>query len=113
MGKKLNKRIKKYMKERSMPKRIAGVKVPKSLRRAADTELGAAIMAEVLVGAAGAALSTPAMRKLRHDAQKFAVLAAHTFSETAQGAAASIKDAFDHDDEVKPSRRPPAAAATH
>jgi uncharacterized membrane protein YadS len=105
MSRKLNKRLKKYMKRRSMPKRIAGVKVPKALRRAGDTELGAAIMAEVLVGAAGIALMSPAAKKLRQDMQKFAVFAAHSLSETAQGAAASIKDAFDHEEEEKPVRR--------
>ena len=106
MGKKLNKRLKKYMKRRSMPKRIAGVKIPKALRRAGDTELGAAIMADVLVGAGAIALMSPAAKKLRHDIQRFAVLAAHSISETAQGAAASIKDAFDREEEEeKPARR--------
>jgi hypothetical protein len=114
MSKKLNKRLRKYMKQRTLPKRIAGVKIPKSLRRAADTHLGAAIMAEVVVGAAGAALASPAAQKLRLQAQKFAVLFAHSLSETAQGAAASIASAFEHEEE-KPVRRrnAGATAATH
>jgi hypothetical protein len=113
MGKKLNKRLKKFMKRQSMPKRIAGVKVPKALRRAADTELGAAIMAQVLVSGAGAALMSPAAQKLREQAQKFAVLAAQTLSETAQDAASSIASAFEHEEEKPVRRRNTGAAAAH
>jgi len=114
MSKKLDKRLKKYMKRQRMPKRVAGVKIPKALRRASESQLGAAIIADILVGAAGIALMSPAAQKLRTRAQKFAVLAAHSIGETAQGAASSIADAFDSD-EKKPVRRRNAASpeATH
>jgi hypothetical protein len=79
----------------------------KALRRACDTELGAAIMAQVLVGAAGAALMSPQARKLREQARQFAILAAHALSETAQGAASSVTGLFE---DKKPRRRSPRKA---
>ncbi|MDZ4761993.1 MAG: hypothetical protein SGJ21_13080 [Alphaproteobacteria bacterium] len=113
---KKSKMLKRYAKRRSLPKHIAGVKIPKTLRRAADTELGAAVMAEVLIGAAGVALMSPAARKLRTQIQTFAVMAAHSLGQAAQGAASSISDTFTHQEpEPPPSKRKasPSVAAAH
>lgn len=114
MSRKREKKILKALKRQSMPKRIAGIKVPKALRRVANTELGAAVLAQVMVGAAGAALASPEARKLRQKAQKFAVLAAHALKDTAEGAADSVSGFFEHDDEpVKRKRKNGPAAVAH
>lgn len=54
-------------KNRSLPKRIAGVKIPKSLRRYADTPLGAAIIAETMVEFGKEALLSPPARRALAD----------------------------------------------
>lgn len=48
---------------RSLPKRIAGVKVPKSVRRYAETPLGAALIAETFVLLGREALASPGVRR--------------------------------------------------
>jgi hypothetical protein len=97
MSKKLNKQLRKYMKRRSAPKRIAGIKIPKQLRRAADTELGAAIIAQVLVGAAGTALMSPAAHKLRRRASKFARYAAEKLGDVTEDATGAVAGVFTPD----------------
>ena len=87
--------------------------IPKALRRAADSEVGAAMIAGVTLAAAGAALASPEARKLREKAQKFAVLAAHALSATAQGAANSVSEFFGEEEPLKTKRETTAGATAH
>ncbi|MBC7770433.1 MAG: hypothetical protein H7124_16760 [Phycisphaerales bacterium] len=74
-------------KYRSLPKRIAGVKIPKALRRYADTPLGAAIIAETLVEFGKDALGSPAIRHIAGDVRRGVGKAALGFSAALQHAA--------------------------
>jgi hypothetical protein len=94
MSKKMDRKLKKYMKRHSTPKRIAGVKIPKSLRRAADTELGAAVIAQILVTSAAGALASPMMARVRRDAEDFAGKVAHGLSDASKDAAGKVDDAL-------------------
>ena len=81
MTKKRDKKLRRYLKRHKSPKTIAGVKVPKALRDVADSPLGAAIIAQMLVGTA-AVKSTPRVTKLRKQAQAFAGKVAGALQET-------------------------------
>src|SRR5688572_28001921 len=88
---------------RSLPKRIAGIKVPKGLRRYADTPLGSAIIAEALVEFGKDALGSPALRAMAGDIR-------HQVTKTSLGVAAALQHAADragerYDDSRKRSKR--------
>ena len=100
MSRKRDRKILKYLKRRSTPKRIAGVKIPKALRRAADTELGAALIAQVILGSAGAARTSPAARKLRRRTQRVASEITAALGDSVQEIAAAVGET------VGKSRRP-------
>ncbi len=82
MSKKLDKKLRRYLKRRKTPKTIAGVKVPKALRDVADSPLGAAIIAHLLIGAPAAVKATPGTTKLRKQARAFAGKVADALQET-------------------------------
>jgi hypothetical protein len=100
MSKKRDKMILKYLKRRSAPKRIAGVKIPKALRRAAETELGAAIIALILVSGAGLTLTSPGAAKLRKRTRKIAEKVASVLDDSANEVAARA-NAKRHKDEAE------------
>lgn len=71
---------------RSLPKRILGVRVPKALRRAADTPLGSSIMAQLLISAGRAGLQSQAVQGLRDNATLMLNNLASTVTQAAQAA---------------------------
>jgi hypothetical protein len=89
MSKKLDKKLRRYLKRHKSPKTIAGVKVPKALRDVADSPLGAAIIAQMLIGAPAAVKLTPRATKLRKQARAFAGKLAGALQET-EGKATSL-----------------------
>lgn len=72
--------------QRSLPKRIAGVKIPKAIRRAADTPLGSALIAETMVEFGKEAVMSPPMRHALADLRT-------SFARAALGLAASLQHA--------------------
>ncbi len=82
MSKKLEKKILRYLKRQKSPKTIAGVKVPKALRDVADSPLGAAIIAQLLLGAPAAVKANPRTTRLRKQARAFADKVAGVLQET-------------------------------
>jgi hypothetical protein len=93
MSKKRDKKILKYLKRRSAPKRIAGVKIPKSLRHAAKSELGAAIIAGLLVSSAGIALPSGVGVKLRRRAKQIAEKVATAMEASAKAVTSETGEA--------------------
>lgn len=88
----------KAKKKAKLPKRIAGVKVPKALRRARLAELlsspvGQAIVADAIVGAAGLlaakAKDHPKARHLAHEAKEGAEHAGHDAAQAGREVAHS------------------------
>lgn len=94
---------------RSLPKRIGGVKIPKSVRRFADTPLGAELIGAALVALAGAAATSPAARRGRKQIQRFALMTAHAMNDAAHNAAGAVAGTFrgdgDGDDKEAPAPR--------
>lgn len=82
MSKKLDKKLRRYLKRHKSPKTIAGVKVPKALRDLADSPLGAVIIAHLLIGAPATVKAPPRATKLRKQAQVFAGKVAGVLQET-------------------------------
>lgn len=81
---------------RSLPKRIAGVKVPKALRRAADTELGAALIAEIVVAAGFKTLESQKVREAMADLRSAGAKTLLALTHAIQNAAPSrMEDAAD------------------
>src|SRR5262249_12482372 len=89
---------------RSLPKRIAGVKIPKGLRRYADTPLGAALIAEAMVEFGKEALLSPPVRQaaaeVRNNVAKTGLAIAMGLQHAAQSAGNAITDASE-----SPSRK--------
>jgi len=88
---------KKAKKLRSLPKRVAGVKIPKALRRYADTPLGSALIAEAMVECGKAAITSPAVRQaaeeIRQNVAKTGVALAIGLQEAARASAHAMPDA--------------------
>ena len=91
MSKKLDKKLRRYLKRQKNPKTIAGVRVPKALRDVADSPLGSAIIAHLLIGAPAALKATPKATRLRKQAQVFAGKVADALQET-KAKATSLPD---------------------
>lgn len=98
---------KKYVRIRSsLPKRIAGVKIPKAIRHAADTPLGAAIIAEALVEFSREIVVSPPMRAAVADLRRNMSRAAAGLAGSLQHAAYAVADgASDRPDEGPPRKR--------
>lgn len=96
-----------------LPKRIAGVKVPKNLRNAARSPLGVAIIAEATVEIGKEALTSRQLREaivdLRAALARTAIAAAYTFQNVAHAAGDKAADLADDaqagSDLPKPRRR--------
>ena len=88
---------------RSLPKRILGVRVPKTLRRAADTQLGSAIMAQLIMAGGRTALQSEQALRLRDNAQAMMNSFAASVSQAAQAANRPALD--DQEDRPSPVRR--------
>jgi hypothetical protein len=82
MSRKLDKKLRRYLKRHKSPKTIAGVKVPKALRDVADSPLGAAIVAHLLIAGPATVKATPRTTRLRKQAQAFAGKIAGALQET-------------------------------
>jgi hypothetical protein len=76
---------------RSLPKRIVGVKVPKALRRYADTPLGSALIAETMVEFGKEALFSPAAQRALGDIRA-------SLAKTTLGVAAALQHAAESAD---------------
>jgi hypothetical protein len=77
---------KKASRPHSLPKRIVGVKVPKSVRRAADSPLGSALLAQAIIGVGKEAVSSPMVQRAVTDMRV-------TMARAAMGMAANMQDA--------------------
>jgi hypothetical protein len=95
-------------KYRSLPKRVMGVKVPKALRRYADTPLGSALIAETMVEFGKEALFSPparrALAEIRSSMAKTTLGVAAALQHAAETAHDRWEDAADKH-ETKKKRR--------
>ena len=109
MSKKIDKKLRRFMKRRQTPKEIAGVKVSKSLRRVADSPLGAAIIAHLLVGRTATDKADPATNKLRHEVHAIAGEVAEALASLDADGSVAVAEGS----KKRPRSRPTARAVTH
>ena len=92
----------------SLPKRIAGVKIPKALRRTADTPVGGVLIGLTLFELGKDALLSPpiqhALGDIRASLARTALAVAGGLQHAAQSAGHTISDAAAHDHSVKRRR---------
>jgi hypothetical protein len=88
-----------------LPKRIAGVKLPKTLRRAASTPLGSAIIAQAMVEAGKGAARNPRVREAFADLRSNLARAALNIAGGAENAIRDTRDRMIDAADAPPRRR--------
>lgn len=82
---------------RSLPKRVVGVKIPRGLRRAAETPLGAAIIAGAVLALGREAFASQTVQsgmvKLRRSVARAALGAGAAMQQAAERADQGLRDA--------------------
>lgn len=94
------------------PKRIVGVRVPKGFRRFADSPVGAALLAEAIVGAAASIAQRPQVKSaasaagedIRHAGSSALTFAGRSMTALLAPVIAAARDVVDHAERYREQR---------